>query len=352
MTPFRVIVVGAGRVGLALAAELREDPGFAPVLVDGVSETVDDARRLGFEAVVCDVLVESDFLAVLRRADAVVAAVPERLVARVAAAAERVGIHHLDFSDARATGLVRREAGPDRPAVLPGSGVSPGLVDEIVEDLISGFDEVDDLVVRVGAIPRVPVGRLGYGDIWDVNGLISEYTRPAEIVVDGRVRRVAPLGRHETFEWEGRPYEAFLTADGSRSLMDLCRGRVRNAAFETIRHPGHLDHMLFLLDELGLRSRLDTLANLLRNGLPHVEEDMVLIHVTARGRVDGAVSERTAVHRILSTPATPSRPAVNALARGAASHAAALLRALATGEPARSFVERITHGEERPAHGA
>ena len=321
MKPFRVVVVGAGRVGTALAVALADAPGISTLLVDGVPEAVDAAERLGFRAKVCDVLAEAELTAILRGGDAVVAAVPEFLVAPVAAVAARVGIHHIDFCEPGSTGLARREASADAPAVLPGSGVSPGLVDDLVEDLLSRFERVEDLVVRVGAIPREPIGRLGYGDIWDVNGLIREYTRPAETVVDGRPVHVPPLGGHETFEWDGRTFEAFVTADGSRSLMDLCRGRVADATFKTIRHPGHLDHMLFLLDELGLRSRLDMLANLLRNALPHVEEDMVLIHATARGLVDGTATAQTIVHEIASAPATADLPATSALARGAAAYA-------------------------------
>lgn len=324
MRPFRVIVVGAGRVGTALARKLTADPTFSVVLIDGVAEVVDRARAAGFEAHVCDVLDETSFAARLRGGDAVAAAVPEKLVPQVAATATRLGLAHLDFSDPHSTGLLRREASAEGPAVLPGCGVSPGLVDDVVAELIATFDTVDDLVVRVGAIPREPVGRLGYGDIWDVAGLIGEYTRPAEAVVDGHATRIPSLGGYETFEWNGRPWEAFVTADGSRSLMDLCRGRVRNATFKTIRHPGHLDHMLFLLDELKLRSRLDMLANLLRNALPHSSEDMVLIHVTAQGIVDGAPAERTVVREIASDPNEAS-----ALACGAARYAAAQMKALA-----------------------
>jgi saccharopine dehydrogenase-like NADP-dependent oxidoreductase len=326
---FRVIVVGAGRVGSALAAALGSVPGFSVLLVDSVPEVADRARDAGHEAVVCDVLDEHRFQLVARGADAIVAALPEHTVAHVAGLAAWLGAHHLDFSDPRSTGLVARAASAEAPAVLPGCGVSPGFVDDVVADLIGEFDEVEDLVVRVGAIPRHPKGKLGYGDIWDVNGLISEYTRPAEVVVDGRPATVPALGGHETFKWKGRNYEAFVTADGSRSLVALCRGRVRNATFKTIRHPGHLDHMLFLLDELKLRNRLPMLANLLVNALPRVVEDMVLIHVTASGPIGGTPSERTAVHEIASLPASGRTGPVSALARGAAAYAETQLLALA-----------------------
>jgi saccharopine dehydrogenase-like NADP-dependent oxidoreductase len=329
MKPFRVIVIGGGRVGSALAAELKGDAAFSVAVVDGVPEVVDLARAAGFEAHGCDVFDEIRIAPLLRGADVVVAAVPERLVAQVARLAERLGIHHLDFSDPRATGVVRREASVGVPAVLPGCGVSPGLVDDIVEELLSRFDRVDDLVVRVGAIPTEPVGRLGYGAIWDVDGLISEYTRPAEGFVDGQEVRLPALSGYETFEWNGRTYEAFVTANGLRSLTGLGRGRVATATFKTIRHPGHLDHMLFLLDELRLRSRLDMLANLLRNALPETRDDMVLIHVTARGHIAGRPSEQQSVHEIPSSKQNGDR-LHSALARGAAAYAKRQIEALSS----------------------
>lgn len=333
MKRFEVVIVGAGRVGLALAARLRDDAFFSVELVDGVLDAVDRAAALGHEAVLCDVMAEPELLAILRRADAVVAAVPERLVSRVAAAAAKLGIHHLDFSDARATGLRRRDATAELPAIYPAAGVAPGLVDDLVADLVARFDTVDDLVVRVGAIPRQRIGRLGYGRIWDMKGLVGEYTRPAEVIVDGEIGHVPALSGYETFDLDGTPLEAFVTADGSSGLAAATAGKVRNACFKTIRHPGHLDYMLFLLDDLGLRSRLDTLTNLLTNGLPQVADDMVVIHIGARGRKAGKKHQEVVVRRIHSTPASGRDPGCGALARGAAAHAAVLLDALRTGHP-------------------
>ena len=168
----------------------------------------------------------------------------------------------------------------------------------------------------------------------DMKGLVGEYTRPAEVIVDGEIGHVPALSGYETFDLDGTPFEAFVTADGSSGLAAATAGKVRNACFKTIRHPGHLDYMLFLLDDLGLRSRLDTLTNLLTNGLPQVADDMVVIHIGARGRKAGKKHQEVVVRRIHSTPASGRDPGCGALARGAAAHAAALLDALRTGHPA------------------
>lgn len=342
--PFRVTIVGAGRVGSALAHLLRDDPAYVVRLIDGVPEVVDRVAARGFDIRQLGVECEDDALAALSGADAVVAAVPERIVRLVAGLARRLGIHHLDFSGVRATGVSASPPGAPGPAVLPASGVSPGLVDDIVAEVVDRYDFIDELVVRVGAIPSKPVGRLGYADIWDIDGLVAEYTRPADVIIAGRKRSVPALSGHEILQWNGATFEAFVTADGSHALVDLCRGKVADATVKTIRHPGHLDHMLFLLDELGLRRRLDFLRNLLRNALPCAEDDMVLIHVTVRGRVGGEAREETISHVIRSLPSRSGAPATSALARGAAANAADLLDALAAGRPIAPFSVRRSSG--------
>lgn len=331
MTTHRVIIVGAGNVGLALAGLLARTGDFAVALVDGVDEAVDRANALGFSSAHCDAAHQRDLRALLKGADAVVAATPEEIAPLVAAAADMVGAPHLDFCPGAGTATAIRPRDLDAPAAFTRCGVAPGLIGALAAELVAGFSVVDELVARVGAIPQVPTNRLGYGRIWNVDGLIGEYTRPSEAIVDGRAALIPPLGGLETFTLAGRPYEAFVTAGGMTILPEQLGVTVRNATFKTIRHPGHLDYMRFLLDDLGLAGRRDLLANLLMNGLPVVEKDEVLVYVTARGTAGSHACERSAVWRIRPEEDAALGFPVNALARGAAAHAATVLDLLRTG---------------------
>ncbi len=329
MATHRVIIVGAGNVGLALAGLLARTGDFAVTLVDGVDEAVDRANALGFSAAHCDAAHQHDLRALLKGADAVVAATPEEIAPLVAAAADMVGAPHLDFCPG--TGTAIRPRSLDAPAAFARCGVAPGLIGALATELVAGFSSVDELVARVGAIPQVPTNRLGYGRIWNVDGLIGEYTRPSEAIVDGRAALIPPLGGLETFTLGGRPYEAFVTSGGMTILPEQLGVAVANATFKTIRHPGHLDYMRFLLDDLGLAGRRDLLANLLMNGLPKVEKDEVIVYVTARGMAEGGACERSVVWRIRPEAEPALGFPVNALARGAAAHAATVLDLLRTG---------------------
>lgn len=319
----RVAIVGAGRVGLALADMLRAGGGYSVLVADCTEEALANARARGHEAVHADASRIEDLRAAVAGCDVVVAAVPDLVTAKVAEAAAEAGAHYLDFSppDPR-TEAFRARLAPGR-AFLDGCGVSPGLADLAAIELAAGFPGAVDLVVRVGAIPARRTNRLGYGLIWNLDGLLAEYTAPCEAIEDGARVMLPALSQREEFALGGVAYEAFCTAGGLGSLIGRVGSNVRSLVFRTIRYPGHVDYMQFLLDDLGLRHRRDLLLTVLRNGLRPVEDDVVLVYVTARGEIDGAAAERSVVLRVEPKAGGGDHP--NALALGSAAHAAGLL---------------------------
>jgi len=57
--------------------------------------------------------------------------------------------------------------------------------------------------------------------------------------------------------------------------------------YKTIRYPGHFDHMRFLFDELGLRSRPELALEILIEAKPPVNDDIVYLHAAVEGVKDG-----------------------------------------------------------------
>jgi saccharopine dehydrogenase-like NADP-dependent oxidoreductase len=327
----KVLVVGAGNVGLRLGTMLRGSGDFEVSMADGVEEALSRAEAAGLESVAIDAARGEQLARIAASHDVVVAAVPDWIVHKVAAAALDAGIHYLDFSSRSEKLEALRARMAAGKVFMPACGVSPGLVDRFAADLVAEFDADIDLVVRVGAIPRERTNRLGYGLIWNLDGLFAEYTRPCLAVRDGKPVSVPPLSDKEDLVLDGVAYEAFATADGFAGVDDLARrfqGRVRNLTFRTIRYPGHLDYMKLLLDDLRLRERKDLLMTLLRNGLPEIDRDMVLIHLTASGTRGGKTLERSALYRIADDREGGEG---GALSLGSAAHAAALIDMLRSG---------------------
>lgn len=323
-----VTIFGAGRVGLCLADLLAGSGDYDVTLVDCTDEALATASAAGHAVAHADVSRSEAINRILPGSDLVVAAVPDRLVHRVANAAADARLPYLDFSEAsEQTRAAAARATPDR-AFLPGCGISPGIVDSIAYGLARRLDPGCDIDIRVGAIPAARTNRLGYGLIWNLDGLMAEYTQPCTAIVDGRCVTLPPLSGREEFTFDGLRYEAFLTAGSIEGLAALVAPHARNLVFRTIRHPGHLDYMLLLLDDLGLRSRRDLLGTLLRNGLPAGGADVVLIEVRATGTRAGKPAEERFAMRLQPRDGGADH---GALAAGSAAHAAALIDLLRTG---------------------
>lgn len=329
MHRFKVAIFGAGNVGTALAVTLSKNSDFTIQLIDRNEEALDRARKLNMDVGLRVLGGSEDLDALLLGQDMAVAAVPDVSVPQVAAAAARAGVHYLDFSAVKDQTRAILEPLAEKRAVMTGCGASPGIVENVAYGLLREFSPVSDLVIRLGAIPRYPNNRLGYGQIWNVDGLIDEYTLPSTAIRDGRLVDLTPLEEYERFSADGVNYEAFATSGGI-DYLDLFSGSTpRNVTFKTIRYPNHLDYMRFLLDDLGLRNRRDMLKSLLYNGLPVIEDDVVLIAVTARGYRGRQPTERTVCHRF--GPVRQLGP-FNALTQLAAGYAGSLISDLQQGD--------------------
>lgn len=287
----RIAVIGTGRVGLCLAEMLAETGDYAVVAADCTEEALAAAQARGLAVRHVDAARPGELAQLMAETDLAVAAVPDRLVPKVAQAAAAAGISYLDFCEANEDTLTAGSSLAADRAFLTGCGISPGLVDAVANDLVQRLDPGCDLDVRVGAIPARRTNRLGYGLIWSLDGLIDEYTAPCAAIVGGRATTLPALSGRIEFASDGVAYEAFLTAGSIDALTALVGPRVDNLAFRTIRYSGHLDYMQFLLDDLGLRARRDLLATVLKNGLPAAEPDAVVMHVHATGMRDGRRSE-------------------------------------------------------------
>lgn len=341
--PFRVVIVGAGRVGSALALLLKQAAEFEVVVVDPTEPAQRRMDELGLPLVEADPGNATQLDRLLGEAQAVVAALPAAATPMVAAAARRSGIHYLDLGDDTA-GLdaVLSEARSAAGCFIPQCGISPGLISQLVLDLVSRSSGPVEIDVRIGTLPREPGSRLGYGLTWDVDALLREYIQPSTALVDGRRASLPALSDLGRLRLGGRDYEDFVSGNIPASLCARLEGRVARLTSRTIRYPGHLDYMRFLLDELKLRARTDLLRNLFLNALPEIVDDRLLISIGATSRQDGRSVEERFTREVV--PAQIRGSTVSAMRRTAAAHVAAvldLLRVGAIGVPGLCLQEEI-----------
>ena len=221
-------------------------------------------------------------------------ALPFHLTTTCLDAALTVGADYVDLTeDVAASREVRAKAAASGVTVVPQCGLAPGFVSVAANGLAERFDQVRDLALRVGALPRSPNNALGYNLTWSTEGVVNEYVEPCQAIVGGRLVEVPALESLETIGIDGVRYEAFNTSGGLGTLCETWLGRCERLDYKSVRHPGHAGIMKVLLHDLRLADHRDELHALLERALPTTDDDMVVISVSVTGWRDGRLTEDT-----------------------------------------------------------
>ncbi|MFQ5623842.1 MAG: saccharopine dehydrogenase C-terminal domain-containing protein [Paracoccaceae bacterium] len=279
----KIAVLGLGKIG-SLAARLLHGSGFA---VTGF-----DARTLRREYPFAVERVElADPDGIRRRLedmDAVLSCLPYHLNTGVAEAAHAAGIHYFDLTeDVPTTGRIRELAKTSEGLMAPQCGLAPGFVGIVGASLISSFETCRSCRMRVGALPQHPTGLMGYAFNWSPEGVVNEYLNDCEVIEEGERKWVSPMEWHETVYVEGMKLEAFTTSGGLGTMCDTYLGTVDNIDYKTMRYPGHMQLMNFFFHELLMRERRELAGEILVNAKPPVDDDVVYLHISAEGIIEG-----------------------------------------------------------------
>ncbi|HYI65195.1 MAG TPA: saccharopine dehydrogenase C-terminal domain-containing protein [Allosphingosinicella sp.] len=295
-----VLLVGGGKIG-AMITELLAGCGDYRVTVADRSAAAlaNVAVRENVDSLQLDVTDGAALGRALEGRFAVLSAVPFSVTRHVADGAAAASVHYFDLTeDVRTTNHVKTLAESARSVLMPQCGLAPGFISVAAHDLAGRFDKLDEIRMRVGALTENPANRLRYELTWSVEGLVHEYLAECDAVVDGKPSKVRPLEGHETFTLDGIDYEAFNTSGGVGTLGATLAGRVRNLNYKTIRYPGHCAIMKRLIGDLGLDEA--TLTEILGYALPRTSQDIVLIVVSATGRIGGEARDETFVRKVYS----------------------------------------------------
>jgi saccharopine dehydrogenase-like NADP-dependent oxidoreductase len=304
--PLPVVVLGSGRIGRLVVRLLADCGDYIVTAVDGNEEVAQraaldgDGRPLpGVTAATADFANTEQLQALLEGQAYVVSCAPYWCNTTIARIAGELGVHYLDLTeDVRTTKAIMQMAEEGKVAYMPQSGLAPGFIQIVAAHLAKDFERLDEVKMRVGALPLFPHNRLKYNLTWSTDGLINEYGNPCEAIVDGEATWVQPLHGHETFSIDGVDYEAFNTSGGLGTLAETLAGEVRTLNYKTIRYPGHRDAMAMLMFDFKLNDDRDTLKAILERALPHTHQDVVVVFVTVTGWRNGEYAQEAVARKI------------------------------------------------------
>ena len=299
---YPVLLLGAGKIGWAIA-ELLAGCGDYDLLVGDVDESV--LARLEMAADVRTVRLNVTDPVALRSAMAgriaVLSACSFDVNATIAAAARADGLSYFDLTEDVATtrtiGQLAEGAAPGQ-VFMPQCGLAPGFVSIATHHLSLSFDKLDEVRMRVGALPQYPTNEMKYNLTWSTDGLINEYGNPCDAINRGKRIEALPLEGLEHFSLDGIDYEAFNTSGGVGTLCDTLEGKVRTLNYKTIRYRGHRDLMAFLMNDLRLNDRRAVLKDIFENAVPVTPQDVVLIFCTVSGWRQGRLTQITDARKI------------------------------------------------------
>ncbi|APG86903.1 saccharopine dehydrogenase (plasmid) [Sinorhizobium americanum CCGM7] len=296
----KILVIGAGNIGKAITDLLTADGFYEVTLADVTAASlagIPPHPRL--HAATLDARDPDGLCSALQGKFAVVSAVPYHLTVPIAHAAVAAKVHYLDLTeDVGSTRQIKTLAQAASSALIPQCGLAPGFISIVAHHLTAGFDRVDSVRLRTGALPQYPANALKYNLTWSTDGVINEYCEPCEAIANGRRVEVPALEECEEFSLDGVSYEAFNTSGGLGTLCDSLQGHVQTLNYRSIRYPGHAALMKALLHDLRLGERRELLKEILEYAVPTTLQDVVIIVVIISGLQRGRLTQETYANKV------------------------------------------------------
>lgn len=298
-----VIVLGAGRVGGAMARDLA--PEFRVTVADKSPVALARLQAFGLAIRQADLATAEGVKGAIADADIVVGAVPGFMGFATAKAVLEAGktLVDISFFDEDCFQLDELAKARGLTAIVD-CGVAPGCGNIILGDMARQWDQVTRFECLVGGLPVVREWPFEYKAGFSPIDVIEEYTRPARYVKDGKMVTRPALSEPELMEFDRvGPLEAFNT-DGLRSILRTFPD-VPDMKEKTLRYPGHIE-LMRVFRETGLFSKtpiqvngqavvpLDLTSTLLFPKWTYSEDeaDLTLMRITVEGLKAGRPVKR------------------------------------------------------------
>ncbi|HSF11018.1 MAG TPA: saccharopine dehydrogenase C-terminal domain-containing protein [Nitrospirales bacterium] len=301
----KICILGGGKIGSLIATLLVECGDFDVVLGDVDPEVVARLKQdIGHDHFQVSSVDVQDAKALGRFIDSVgpegiISCLPYFCNQAVGEQARACGAHYFDLTeDVEVTRKIREVSEGASSAFVPQCGLAPGFISIVAHELMSRFDTVDMVKMRVGALPVNPSNVLKYSLTWSTDGLINEYGNTCYGIENSREVPLLPLEGYETISIDGLLYEAFNTSGGLGTLADTYAGKVRTMNYKTLRYPGHCEKIHLLMNDLKLNDDRETLKRILEKAVPKTLQDVVLIYTSVTGLRKGELYEENFVQKI------------------------------------------------------
>ena len=285
----RAAICGVGRMGTAIAWAMQElgyevhgldsQQGSAKNLPHGnnnffITENIGDFEK-AFELIKPDIVISS---------------LPYHQTQEVGTLCIDKGLRYCDLGgrvdvSANINNYAKEKA--TKP-IMTDLGLAPGWVNILGEEgyhSIYGHGPVETVRMMVGGIPaKACKPPMNYSVTWSTDGLINEYKDDCEILDNREVKIVKGMDGYELVDTAHLGLlEAFYTSGGASHSIESLKSRgVRNCSYKTLRYPGHIDIVKFLINDCELND--EQIKHIFEKGCKQGEgeQDVIIIKASVR----------------------------------------------------------------------
>jgi lysine 6-dehydrogenase len=239
----KIVVLGAGLVGKAIAIDLSSD--FDVTSVDLNEDALQQLQLKGIKTKKADFSDKAQLLNILSSFDLVVGAVPGFMGFKTVETVIDAGKDMVDISffseDAFA---LDEKAKAKNVTIVTDCGVAPGI-----SNLVAGYHysrmKIQNYECLVGGLPVVREWPYEYKAVFSPIDVIEEYTRPARYVQNGALVIKEALSDPELIHFDKVGTLESWNSDGLRSLIKTLPG-IPNMIEKTLRYPGCIEYLRVL----------------------------------------------------------------------------------------------------------
>ncbi len=291
-----IVVLGAGRVGSAIAIDLSKTYGVTSV--DYSEKALNILKKFPIQTRQTDLSKAENVKKSVEDCDLVISAVPgfmgyEILKAVIEAGKDVVDIAFFPENPFELDELAKKHG----VTAVVDAGVAPGM-----GNIILGYHNAQMKVERyeclVGGLPVVREWPYEYKAVFSPIDVIEEYIRPARYVQNGKLVVREALSDAELVHFDGIGTLESWNSDGLRTLVDTMK--IPDMIEKTLRYPGAIEYLrvlrdtgFFSYDEVEVNGQkirpIDLTAKLLfpKWQLKEGEEDYTVMRIVVEGIEDG-----------------------------------------------------------------
>jgi len=295
----RIVLLGAGLIGFAMALDLSRDKEIKLTVVD-----IDNIPLLklkeqhGISVIRSDLNIEKNVRDIVKDYDIVLNAVPGFMGYNTLKYIIEAGKDVVDISFFAEDPFSLDKLAKDQDIMaIVDCGVAPGMSNMLTGYVNEILDKTEMGITYVGGLPEVREKPFEYKAVFSPVDVIEEYTRPARFIENGELVVKKALSDPEYLFFENIGTLEAFNSDGLRTLAETIEAP--NLKEKTLRYPGHIEKITLLrdigffnkdkIDINGVKIRpMDLTAKLLfpKWKLEYGEVDLTIMQVIVEGIKD------------------------------------------------------------------